>query len=52
MDVGTKYMYQRNPNDRPNTPQRPNPNGGNNGDGNGGPPPVSGVLDAGWLGVL
>jgi cell division protease FtsH len=38
MDVGTKYMYQRNPNDRPNMPQRPNPNGGNNGDGNGGPP--------------
>src|SRR6202049_1766911 len=36
MDVGTKYMYQRNPNDRPNSPQRPNPNGGNNGDG--GPP--------------
>jgi cell division protease FtsH len=36
MDVGTKYMYQRNPNDRPNNPQRPNPNGGNNGDG--GPP--------------
>src|ERR1700680_3611642 len=38
MDVGTKYMYQRNPNDRPNIPPRPNPNGGNNGDGNGGPP--------------
>ncbi len=36
MDVGTKYMYQRNPNDRPNNLQRPNPNGGNNGDG--GPP--------------
>src|ERR1700682_1960538 len=32
MDVGTKYMYQRNPNDRPNNTQRPNPNGGNNGD--------------------
>ncbi len=36
MDVGTKYMYQRNPNDRPNNTQRPNPNGGNNSDG--GPP--------------
>src|ERR1700682_3812741 len=36
MDVGTKYMYQRNPNDRPNNTQRPNPNGGNSGDG--GPP--------------
>src|SRR6202521_5382489 len=36
MDVGTKYMYQRNPNDKPNNTQRPNPNGGNNGDG--GPP--------------
>src|SRR6202043_3437448 len=43
MDVGTKYMYQRNPNDRPNIPPRPNPNGGNNGDGNGGPPRRSGT---------
>src|SRR5579859_4973208 len=36
MDDGTKYMYQRNPNDRPPVSQRPDPNGGNN--GNGGPP--------------
>ncbi len=36
MDDGTKYMYQRNPNDRPPMPQRPDPNGGNN--GNAGPP--------------
>ncbi len=34
MDDGTKYMY-RNPNDRPPVPQRPDSNGGNN--GNGGP---------------
>ena len=41
MDVGARYMYQGNPNNRPN-PQRPgpNPNGGNNGDG--GPPRPSG----------
>ncbi len=42
MDVGAKYMYQRNPNNRPNNPQPPNPNGGNNGNGNGGPPRTSG----------
>src|SRR5579859_4996183 len=40
MDVGTTYMYQRNPNDRPPMSQRPDPNGGNN--GNGGPPRPSG----------
>ena len=40
MDDGTKYMYQRNPNDRPPIPPRPDPNGGNN--GNGGPPRPSG----------
>ncbi|HVB73723.1 MAG TPA: ATP-dependent metallopeptidase FtsH/Yme1/Tma family protein, partial [Ktedonobacteraceae bacterium] len=43
MDAQAQYMYQRNPNDRPNIPQRPNPNGGNNGDGNGGPPRTSGM---------
>jgi cell division protease FtsH len=42
MDAGAKYMYQRNPNDRPTIPPRPTPNGGNNGDGNGGPPRSSG----------
>src|SRR5579864_8618599 len=40
MDDGTKYMYQRNPNDRPTIPPRFDPNGGNN--GNGGPPRSSG----------
>ena len=40
MDDGTRYMYQRSPNDRPNIPQRPDPIGGNN--GNGGPPHPSG----------
>ncbi|HLX57540.1 MAG TPA: ATP-dependent metallopeptidase FtsH/Yme1/Tma family protein, partial [Ktedonobacteraceae bacterium] len=42
MDAQAPYMYQRNPNERPNIPQRPTPNGGNNGDGNGGPPRKTG----------
>ena len=42
MDAGANYMYQRNPNDRPTIPPRPTPNGGNNSDGNGGPPRTSG----------
>src|ERR1051326_1892907 len=40
MDVGTKYMYQRSPKDRPPMAQRPDSNGGNN--GNGGPQRPSG----------
>ena len=40
MDDGTRYMFQRNPNDRPPMPQRPDPGGGNN--GSGGPPRTPG----------
>ncbi|GAC1567948.1 MAG: ATP-dependent zinc metalloprotease FtsH [Ktedonobacteraceae bacterium] len=43
MDAQAKYMFQRNPNERPNNPQNPNPNAGNNGNGNGGPSRPSGT---------
>ncbi len=39
MDARALHMFQRNPNEGPNTPPRPGPNRGDNGSGNNGGPP-------------